>query len=52
MLQLNPDGFEDFIKNRMEVVEGGRLKLDMEDWSFGNGSGLVKDWSLPEFVEV
>ncbi len=32
------------------MVEGGRLKLDTEDWHFGNG--LVKDWDLPENVII
>jgi hypothetical protein len=48
MLSLDHEALVDFIKNRIETVEGGRLKLDMDDWSFG--TGLVKDWEMPEFM--
>ena len=50
MLQLDHESLLNFIKNRIELVEGGRLKLDMEDQSFG--TGLVKDWDLPEFIMI
>jgi hypothetical protein len=34
----------------MEQVEGGRLRLDMEGWDFGNG--IVKDWTFDEATQV
>jgi hypothetical protein len=34
----------ELIRNRMEVVEGGRMRLDTEGWDFGNG--VLPDWQL------
>jgi hypothetical protein len=38
------------IKTRMELVEGGRLKLDTENVDFGVGK--VKDWQMHEKESV
>lgn len=37
LLKLDHEKILNLIKKRIELVEGGRLMLDMEDWDFGDG---------------
>lgn len=42
LIKIDESKIVELVKNRMELVEGGRLKLDTEGWDFGNG--LLPDW--------
>jgi hypothetical protein len=44
LIKIDAENIVELIKNRMELVEGGRLKLDTEGWDFG--TGMVPDWTL------
>lgn len=46
LIKMDSTRIIDLVRNRMELVEGGRLKLDMEDWDFGDG--VVNNWKLEE----
>lgn len=34
----------------MEVIEGGRLKFEFQDWDFGNGR--IHDWKMSGSTDV
>ena len=42
LIKIDESRIVDLVRSRMELVEGGRLKLDTEGWDFGNG--LLPDW--------
>lgn len=46
LIKIDESRIVELVKSRMELVEGGRLKLDTEGWDFGNG--LLPDWQLDE----